>query len=44
MKKCLFTLASFFLIVASTLGQEVKFEEYELDNGLHIILHQQLQL
>ncbi len=40
MKKCLFTLASFFLIVASTLGQEVKFEEYELDNGLHIILHQ----
>ena len=40
MKKCLFTLASFFLIVASILGQEVKFEEFDLDNGLHVILHQ----
>ena len=40
MKKCLFSLASFILIVASTLGQEVKFEEYELDNGMHVILHQ----
>ena len=40
MKKCLFTLAYFFLIVASILGQEVKFEEFDLDNGLHVILHQ----
>lgn len=40
MKKCLFTLASFMLIVVSATAQEVKFEEYKLDNGLHVILHQ----
>ncbi len=40
MKKCLFTLASFMLIVVSATAQEVKFEEFDLDNGLHVILHQ----
>ena len=40
MKKCLFTLASFMLAITATTAQEVKFEEYDLDNGLHVILHQ----
>jgi predicted Zn-dependent peptidase len=40
MKKSLFTLASCVLVVAATLAQEVKFEEYDLDNGMHVILHQ----
>ena len=40
MKKSLFTLASFMLIVATTIAQEVKFEEYNLDNGMHVVLHQ----
>jgi len=40
MKKCLFTLAFFMLIVVSATAQEVKFEEFDLDNGLHVILHQ----
>ncbi|MBC30084.1 MAG: peptidase M16 [Muricauda sp.] len=32
----------FFILfsIGSTLAQEVKFEEYDLDNGLHVILHQ----
>jgi predicted Zn-dependent peptidase len=40
MKKCLFSLASLFLVGFSTSAQEVKFEEYDLDNGMHVILHQ----
>ncbi len=28
------------LIVSATTAQEVSFEEYDLDNGLHVILHQ----
>ncbi len=40
MKKCLFTLASFVLLFATATAQEVKFEEYDLDNGMHVILHQ----
>ncbi len=40
MKKCLITLASFLLIAITAQAQEVKFEEYDLDNGLHVILHQ----
>ena len=27
-------------IVSALLAQEVAFEEYDLDNGLHVILHQ----
>ena len=40
MKKCLFTLAAFVLAITATTAQEVKFEEFDLDNGLHVILHQ----
>ena len=34
-----FTLLT-LLIVSATTAQEVSFEEYDLDNGLHVILHQ----
>ncbi|WCO01823.1 M16 family metallopeptidase [Psychroserpens ponticola] len=40
MKKGLFTLAAFVLAIFATSAQEVKFEEFDLDNGLHVILHQ----
>ncbi|RKE98712.1 M16 family metallopeptidase [Ichthyenterobacterium magnum] len=40
MKKSLFTLAAFVLVIFATTAQEVKFEEFDLDNGLHVILHQ----
>ncbi|MEY8849581.1 M16 family metallopeptidase [Psychroserpens sp. XS_ASV72] len=40
MKKRLFTLAAFVLAIFATSAQEVKFEEFDLDNGLHVILHQ----
>ena len=40
MKKHLFS-AWLMLFGATTLSaQEVVFEEYDLDNGLHVILHQ----
>ena len=40
MKKRLFTLASLMLAFTATTAQEVNFEEYKLDNGMHVILHQ----
>lgn len=40
MKKCLFTLASLLFVAQFATAQEVEFEEYDLDNGLHVILHQ----
>jgi len=40
MKKCLFTFASLVLASFTAIAQEVKFEEFDLDNGLHVILHQ----
>jgi predicted Zn-dependent peptidase len=40
MKKCLFTLASLLLVGHYTTAQQVEFEEYDLDNGMHVILHQ----
>ena len=40
MKKCLFSLASLVLATFMLTAQEVKFEEYDLDNGMHVILHQ----
>ena len=40
MKKCLFTLTAFLLVAITAIAQEVKFEEFDLDNGLHVILHQ----
>ena len=38
MKKILFTIAFTSFILAN--AQEVSFVEYDLDNGLHVILHQ----
>ncbi|MEM6720835.1 MAG: pitrilysin family protein [Bacteroidota bacterium] len=40
MKKRLFSIASLMLVGLFSQAQEVKFEEYDLDNGLHVILHQ----
>lgn len=40
MKKCLFSLASLVFAGFALTAQEVKFEEYDLDNGMHVILHQ----
>ncbi len=40
MKKCLFFLTAFVLAGFTVSAQEVKFEEYDLDNGMHVILHQ----
>ena len=40
MKKCLFSLASLMFIGVTTNAQKVEFEEYDLDNGMHVILHQ----
>ncbi|MBQ0769457.1 MAG: insulinase family protein [Bizionia sp.] len=40
MKKNLFSLATLLLAGISMHAQEVKFEEYDLDNGMHVILHQ----
>ncbi|QDO93481.1 insulinase family protein [Formosa sediminum] len=40
MKKCLFSLASLLLVGHLATAQKVEFEEYDLDNGLHVILHQ----
>lgn len=39
MKKQLFVLASLTFGVLTSAAQEVKFEEYKLDNGMHVILH-----
>jgi zinc protease len=40
MKKCLCSLAALLLMTLTISAQEVKFEEYELSNGMHVILHQ----
>ncbi|MEM6684932.1 MAG: pitrilysin family protein [Bacteroidota bacterium] len=40
MKKRLFSIASLLLVGLFAQAQEVKFEEYDLANGLHVILHQ----
>ncbi len=40
MKKSIIYLASLLLPITSIMAQEVKFEEYDLDNGLHVVLHQ----
>ena len=40
MKKRLLTLVAFVLIGFLSTAQKVNFEEYDLDNGLHVILHQ----
>ncbi|MFT6959557.1 MAG: zinc protease [Polaribacter sp.] len=40
MKKRILTLTSVLLLVISANAQKVEFEEYKLDNGMHVILHQ----
>lgn len=40
MKKCLFSLASLLFVGLISNAQKVEFEEYDLDNGMHVILHQ----
>lgn len=40
MKKCLCSLAALLLMTSTVSAQEVKFEEYDLSNGMHVILHQ----
>ena len=39
MKKSLIALSSLFMLSASVSAQKVAFEEYDLSNGLHVILH-----
>ena len=40
MKKHLFSLATLLGMTLAVSAQEVKFEEYDLSNGMHVILHQ----
>ena len=40
MKKCLCLLATLLGVTLTVSAQEVKFEEYDLSNGMHVILHQ----
>ena len=40
MKKSILLIASVFMFSFSTNAQKVEFEEYDLDNGMHVILHQ----
>jgi len=40
MKLKIITAASMLAVVATAMAQQVKFNEYDLDNGLHVILHQ----
>ena len=41
MKKCLCLLAALFGLTSTISAQEVKFEEYDLSNDLHVILHKE---
>jgi zinc protease len=40
MKKSILSLAAAMLFVFSANAQKVEFEEYDLNNGMHVILHQ----
>jgi predicted Zn-dependent peptidase len=40
MKQQLLTLLGVLLISQNLMAQQVAFEEYDLDNGLHVVLHQ----
>ena len=40
MKKSIMAMSSLLLIGGAASAQKVAFEEYNLDNGLHVILHQ----
>jgi len=39
MKKSILTLASALLVAFYSNAQKVDFQEYDLDNGMHVILH-----
>lgn len=41
MKKCLCLLITLLGLTSTISAQEVKFEEYDLTNGLHVILHKE---
>jgi zinc protease len=40
MKKSILSISSIFLIAFSMNAQKVEFKEYDLENGMHVILHQ----
>ncbi|ETN94623.1 M16 family metallopeptidase [Zhouia amylolytica] len=40
MKRTILAVTSLFFTVTNGIAQEVAFEEYDLENGLHVILHQ----
>ena len=40
MKKHFLTFSAFIIAILAAKAQEVKYEEYDLDNGMHVILHQ----
>lgn len=40
MKRSILSLASALLVALTANAQKVEFEEYDLDNGMHVILHQ----
>jgi len=40
MKRSILTLIAVFLVAFSSSAQKVEFEEYDLNNGMHVILHQ----
>ena len=40
MKLKFFTISCFLALATTAIAQQVKFEEYDLNNGLHVILHQ----
>jgi len=40
MKNYLLALASLLFISHQAIAQKVEFEEFDLDNGLHVIMHQ----
>ena len=40
MKKSLMALGSLFLLGGTAMAQKVVFQEYTLDNGMHVILHE----
>lgn len=40
MKKSILTFTMSYLLALSAGAQQVEFEEYDLDNGMHVILHQ----
>ena len=42
MKKSILSLTSAMLFVFTTNAQKVEFEEYDLDNGMHVILHKDI--